>query len=132
MPRKIHFWHIEKHKTKATSKYFSCYPRTRFCVSQSVMMVSKHISTPFGNNIKRMASFSPLSSGCHTGTIERVVGVVHLIYPKDCLQTVFIECLVVCNKGQSFNERLNSCPYFREYIGIIGICTRQSMYALAE
>ncbi|MBS7322247.1 MAG: hypothetical protein KIG78_01905 [Bacteroidaceae bacterium] len=38
------------------SQYFSCYPRTRFCIGKGMMVVVQTIATGCGNSVKLVDS----------------------------------------------------------------------------
>ena len=65
--------------------------------------------------------------GSLTGTIEEIIGIVHLVTAEDGLQTVLIEVFVMRHQGKSFNHRRHLLPYLREDRGIIRIHVSQAV-----
>jgi len=50
----------------------------------------------------------------HTGAVEFVIRIVHLVTTEDGLQAALIESLVMGHEGQALNQRLYLFPYLRE------------------
>ena len=44
-------------------------------------------------------------AGCHTGAVELVIRIVHLVTAENGLQTAFVEGFVVGDEGQTLNQR---------------------------
>ena len=67
------------------------------------------------------------TAGSHTGAVEFVIGIVHLVTAEHGLQTAFVESFVMGNEGQALNQRFYLLPYFWEYWGFFSVLTRKTM-----
>ena len=64
----------------------------------------------------------------HTGAIELVIRIVHLITTEHSFQATLIERLVMSHQRKSFNQWLYLCPHLWEHRGIFCILSSQAMY----
>ena len=67
------------------------------------------------------------TTGSHTGAVEFVVGIVHLVTAEHGLQTTFVESFVMGDEGQALNQRFHLFPYFWEDWGFLSILTTETM-----
>ena len=75
-----------------------------------MVVVFKVVTATLGDDVKIMMTSRPYLAGFYEGTVERIVGIVHLIHSEDSLEACLVESLVVGNKWQSFYLRLNLFP----------------------
>ena len=73
-----------------------------------------------------------VTSGSREGVVELVVGIVHLIYLEDSLETSLVETGVVRNQRESLDERFYLLPDVWEYRCVIGVLRPKSVNPLAE
>ena len=73
-----------------------------------------------------------VTSGSREGVVELVVGIVHLIYLEDSLETSFIETGVVRNEREALDERFYLFPDVWEYRCIFSILRSKTVYLPAE
>ena len=74
-------------------------------------MVYQAIAATFGDNIEGVTAFGPHPARGYAGTVERIVGIVHLIHSEDGFQTALVEGLVVGHEGKTGNLGLYLLPY---------------------
>ena len=73
-----------------------------------------------------------VTSGSREGVVELVVGIVHLIYLEDSLETSLVETGVVRNQRESLDERFYLLPDVWEYGCIFSVLRSKSVNPLAE
>ena len=64
----------------------------------------------------------------HTGAIELVIRIIHLIATEHSFQATLVERLVMGHQRKSFDQWLNLCPHLREHRGVFCILSSQTMH----
>ena len=111
------------------SQDFSCYPCTCFCIGKGMMMIFQMIATKFGNCMELMIlCIGECTTRSNAGTIEGIIGIIHLITMEYSLQTTLIEGFVVGNKRQTFNKGFYLCPHYWENGSVFRIFSCEAMH----
>ena len=96
-----------------------------------MVVILQIIAAAGSNDVEIMAALRPTLARCHTGAIEHVVGIVHLIDTEDGFQAALIEGLVVGHKGKIGNLGLYLLPYLGKDGSILGIISTQAVHLTA-
>ena len=110
------------------------YHSAGLCIRKGVMVVHEVISAGCGDGLELMVGepAAEVTSGSRQGVVELIVGVVHLIYLEDSLETSFIETGVVRNEREALDERFNLLPDVWEYRCIFSVFRPKSVNPLAK
>ena len=110
------------------------YHGAGLCIRKGVMVVHEIISAGCCDGLELMVRepAAEVTSGSREGVVELVVGIIHLIYLEDSLETSFIETGVVRNEREALDERFNLLPDVWEYRCIFSILWTKPVYLLTE
>ena len=101
-------------------------------IGEGIVVVEQVVTTISGHRLQLVVGqLLEQPPGRHAGTIEFIVGVIHLIAAEDGPQAALVKGLVVGHKGQALDEWFNLSPHVGKYGRIVGIAVTQSMHTLA-
>lgn len=107
------------------------------------MMACQIITAACRYNIKIVMSLWPNLARTDERAEERIIRIIHLIYPEDSFQTTLVERLIMSHKrqiltsklflfiGRQAELRLNLCPDFGEDGRSIGVGSGEAMHLSA-
>ena len=67
-------------------------------------------------------------AGGHTGAVEFIIRIVHLVTTENCLQATLIEGFVVGHEGKPLYQRFYLFPHHRENGGLFRVLASEAMH----
>ena len=107
---------------------YSGYPGAGLSIGQCMMMIGEVITTVFRYRMQLMVGqlWESLARS-HTGAMELVIRIVHLIAAEHGFQATLIERFIMGHKRKPFDEWFYLFPHFREYWCIFCIFASKAM-----
>lgn len=103
-----------------------------FGVCQGVVVIAQVKAAIGGDSVKFVVwKLLEQAFSSPTGTVELVVGVIHLVTTEHGFKATLVKRLVVGDQWQALDKRFNLRPHFREHRRIVSVTVTESVDALA-
>ncbi len=109
----------------------SCNPSASLGIGKGVVMVEQIIAAGCCHGVELMVGkqLAEVLSRGPIGTVELIVGVIHLIAAHHGLEATFVERTVVRHERQTLDKRLNLLPDIWKYRCVLGVFLDDAMDA---